>query len=137
MASEGARGPEAAAFQGSQKVVRSPPGSRRGSFASSVGSEASTRQGKRARVEDVDAPPSPLGVLKGIQDEVRTYIFDDKSKVSKTACEFIVRKMNECQEILTEQLLRNERLQGSVECLERMLKDARDQKSYASASKDV
>lgn len=114
-------------FKKSGKTPRSPPSSqmpREKVTAASVGPVVApvatpTGQEKNAkRMREVDSSfedLDDLSSMKKIGDSLRRYLLTDSSKVSKTACDFIMGKVSEYEELIMRTMLNNERLTGQLE----------------------
>lgn len=93
----------------------------RSESASSKRSDVSASAKKRLESEYENAAASELMCMRAIGLRLRKFLFNETSKVSKSASEFILNCVGEYEKQLMRMLAKNERLQGRLdECVSRV-----------------
>ena len=108
------------------------------------GQSRSVRPAKRAKrvleggspVGNVNMNVDGLNVMREVNDKLRKFLFTESNRVSKAACEFVLKCVNECETQMVRMIAENERLLGRLDECERQLKNrefVRPTGTFASA----
>lgn len=70
--------------------------------------------------DDTNKCVNELCGVRKIEEQLRAYVLGGSAKVSKTACEFIMNRIGEYENIMSRLLCKNERLKGSLAVYKKM-----------------